>query len=94
MCCNPAEGTTIIENAARETGNRRYRELPDYWVRKLAVARRIVIEGVERLGGELSIACCRIIYRNRYSRWRQRSRGKIICQPRSQILWTPCWQKP
>ncbi len=39
-----AEGTTIIENAAREPENRRYRELPDgqCWARKLAVRAPIV----------------------------------------------------
>ncbi len=53
MCCNPAEGTTIIENAAREP------EIVDTANFLITLGAkisgqgtdRIVIEGVERLGG-------------------------------------------
>lgn len=94
MCCNPAEGTTIIENAAREP------EIVDTANFLITLGAkisgqgtdRIVIEGVERLGGGVY----RVLpdhYRNRYSQWRRRFlAAKLSAVTRSQILSTPCWR--
>ncbi|MFP1528548.1 hypothetical protein ACLB1R_22800 [Escherichia coli] len=62
-----AEGTTIIENAAREPEIVNCAEASSiHWVRKLRGqgTNRIVIEGVERLGGGVFAYCGS--YRNRY----------------------------
>lgn len=89
-----AEGTTIIENAAREP------EIVDTANFLVALGAkiagqgtdRITIEGVERLGGGV-IVCCRIVSKRGLSWWRQRSlAAKSSAVTRNRTLWTRYWR--
>ncbi len=90
-----AEGTTIIENAARGP------EIVDTANFLITLGAkisgqgtdRIVIEGVERLGGGVYRVLPDRIETGTFLVAAAISRGKIICRnARSQILWTPCWR--
>lgn len=82
MCCNPAEGTTIIENAAREP------EIVDTANFLITLGAkisgqgtdRIVIEGVERLGGGVYRVLPDRIETGTFLVAAAISRGKIICR--------------
>lgn len=89
-----AEGTTIIENAAREP------EIVDTANFLITLGAkisgqgtdRIVIEGVERLGGGVYRVLPDRIETGTFLVAAAISRGKLSAVTRSQILSTPCWR--